>query len=56
MLGSLAPTNLSFNTITVNAGEGDDTVDISEQTSDHHVVLNTGGGNDTFSVSATRMN
>ena len=41
-------TNLSFNTITVNAGDGDDTVDISQLLSDHHVVLNTGGGTDTL--------
>ena len=40
------PTSLAYNTITVNGGTGNDTVDISGLTSDHRVVLNTGGGTD----------
>ncbi len=39
-------TSLAFSTITVNGGEGDDTVDITGLTSEHRIVLNTGGGTD----------
>ncbi len=45
-LGDFDPTNLDYNTIRVNGGVGDDTVDISGLTSDHRVVLTTNGGND----------
>ena len=45
-IGNFNPTNLAFNTITVNAGEGNDIVDITGLASAHHVVLNTGGGTD----------
>jgi Ca2+-binding RTX toxin-like protein len=47
-VGNFTPTNLAFNTITINAGSGDDTVDVSGLGSEHHVVLNTGGGADTL--------
>jgi Ca2+-binding RTX toxin-like protein len=39
-------TSLNFNTITVNGGEGDDTVDISALESEHRIVFNTGAGDD----------
>ncbi|RHW18361.1 hypothetical protein D1610_07835 [Sphingomonas gilva] len=39
-------TSLSFSTITVNGGRGNDTVNISGLTSDHRIVFNAGGGND----------
>jgi Ca2+-binding RTX toxin-like protein len=47
-VGNFTPTNLAFNTITINAGSGDDIVDVSGLGSEHHVVLNTGGGADTL--------
>jgi Ca2+-binding RTX toxin-like protein len=47
-VGNFTPTNLAFNTITINSGAGDDTVDVSGLGSEHHVVLNTGGGADTL--------
>ncbi len=52
-IGNFNPTSLAFNTITINGGEGNDTVDISGLTSDHRVVLNTGGGTDAI-VGGTR--
>ena len=45
-IGNYNPTSLAFNTITVNGGLGSDTVDVSQLTSDHRVVLNSGGGTD----------
>jgi Ca2+-binding RTX toxin-like protein len=47
-IGDFTPTNLAFNTITINAGSGDDTVDVTGLNSDHHVVLNSDGGDDSF--------
>jgi Ca2+-binding RTX toxin-like protein len=47
-IGSFAGTSLHTNTIHVNTGEGDDTTDISGLTSNHHVVVTTGGGSDQF--------
>jgi Ca2+-binding RTX toxin-like protein/chemotaxis receptor (MCP) glutamine deamidase CheD len=44
----LGTTALNVNTITVNGGTGDDTVDASGITSGHRVVFNGGDGNDTF--------
>lgn len=41
-------TSLNYNTITVNGGVGNDTVDITGLTSDHRVVFNTAGGQDSF--------
>ncbi|MGO4815854.1 hypothetical protein AB4156_40830, partial [Cupriavidus sp. 2MCAB6] len=46
VVGNLTPSDLRFNTITVNSGTGDDTVDVTALESAHHVVLNTGGGSD----------
>ncbi len=46
MIGNFNPTNLNFNTVTVNGGDGNDTVDISGLGSDHRVVFNTGAGTD----------
>ncbi|RYY22577.1 MAG: heme peroxidase [Sphingomonadales bacterium] len=48
VFGDFTQTSLSFNTITVNGGRGNDTVDISGLTSDHRLVFNTGGGADQF--------
>ena len=42
-IGSFAPTNLNFNTITINDSSSNDTVDLSQLTSAHHVVLHTTG-------------
>ena len=39
-------TSLSFSTITLNGGPGNDTVNITGLTSDHRIVLNGGGGQD----------
>jgi Ca2+-binding RTX toxin-like protein len=39
-------TSLDFNTITINGGAKNETVDISGLTSAHRLVFNTGGGND----------
>ena len=44
----LGTTALHVNTITVNGGIGNDTVDASGITSGHRVVFNGGNGNDTF--------
>ncbi len=46
-IGNFNPTSLNFNTITINGGAGDNTVDISALTSDHRIVFNSGAGNDT---------
>ena len=46
--GNFAPTSLSFNTITINGGAGDDTVDISGLQSAHRIVFRSNGGNDTI--------
>ena len=46
VIGNFSSTSLNFNTITVNGSGGDDVVDVSGLTSAHHVVLNSGGGND----------
>ena len=48
VFGNFNQTSLSFNTITVNGGVGNDTVDISGLTSDHRLVFNSGGGNDSL--------
>lgn len=47
VIGDFNPTSLNFNTITVNGGSGNDTVDISALASDHRLVFNSGGGADT---------
>ena len=44
--GDFTGTNLRLNTITVNGGAGDDTVDISELASGHRIVFRGAGGND----------
>lgn len=46
IIGDFSPTNLSFNTITINGGEGDDMVDISGLDSAHRILFRTAGGND----------
>ena len=45
-IGNFNPTNLNFNTIHVNGGAGNTTVDISGLTSSHRVVLTGNGGDD----------
>jgi VCBS repeat-containing protein len=46
--GSFTGTSLATSTIHVNGGEGDDTVDVSKLTSNHHVVFDGGAGDDSF--------
>lgn len=48
VVGNLAPTDLSEETITVNGSAGDDTVDITALTSAHRILFRTNGGNDTI--------
>jgi Ca2+-binding RTX toxin-like protein len=50
VIGNFAPpnTSLNFSTITINGSSSDDIVDISGLTSEHRIVFNTGGGNDTL--------
>ncbi|WP_223217093.1 peroxidase family protein, partial [Rhizobium cauense] len=47
-IGDFSPTNLSFNTITIEGSEGNDTVDISSLASAHRIVFKSYGGNDTI--------
>ncbi|MFC5068709.1 peroxidase family protein [Flaviflagellibacter deserti] len=47
-IGDFSPTSLSFNTITIDGSEGNDTVDISSLTSAHRIVFKSNGGNDTI--------
>ncbi|WP_029617725.1 peroxidase family protein [Pseudorhizobium marinum] len=47
-LGNFVGTSLNFNTITINGGTGDDTIDVSGLTSAHRVVFRSNGGNDTI--------
>jgi Ca2+-binding RTX toxin-like protein len=44
VLGNFNGTSLAFNTIHINGGAGDDTVDISGLTSDHRIVFHGGSG------------
>lgn len=46
VIGNFAPTSLDVNTITINGGAGDDTVDISALQSAHRIVFRSNGGND----------
>jgi len=46
-LGTFNGTSLNFNTITINGGSGDDTVDVSGLQSAHRIVFRSNGGNDT---------
>ena len=46
-VGNFGPTSLFFNTITVNGQGGRDTIDASQLTSAHKLVLNRGPGEDT---------
>jgi Ca2+-binding RTX toxin-like protein len=48
IIGSFAQTSLAINTITINGGAGDDTVDITSLTSAHRIVFRSNGGNDTI--------
>ena len=48
VVGNFTLTGLNRNTITVDGGAGNDTVDITRLTSDHRIVFNSGTGNDTF--------
>ena len=48
VFGNFDPTSLAFNTITVNGTDGDDSVDITDLTSAHRVLLRSEGGNDTI--------
>jgi hypothetical protein len=42
-IGDFGPTSLFFNTVTVNGGSGPDTIDASQLTSAHRLVLNQDG-------------
>jgi Ca2+-binding RTX toxin-like protein len=46
VIGNFNLTGLNFNTVTVNGGADNDTVDISGLTSDHRIVFNSGAGTD----------
>ncbi len=46
--GDFTGTSLSYSTITLEGGEGDDTVDISDLQSAHRVLFRSNGGNDTI--------
>ncbi|RYY22640.1 MAG: heme peroxidase [Sphingomonadales bacterium] len=46
VVGNFTGTSLNFNTITVNGGEGGDTIDMSGLESDHRIVFKALGGND----------
>ncbi|MGI9408520.1 MAG: peroxidase family protein, partial [Hyphomicrobiaceae bacterium] len=46
IIGNFDGTSLNQNTITINGSFNDETVDISQLTSDHRIVFNPGGGND----------
>ncbi|QQR39259.1 peroxidase family protein [Devosia rhizoryzae] len=48
VIGNLAPTDLSEETITVNGSTGNDTVDITALASAHRILFRTNGGNDTI--------
>ncbi len=48
VFGDFTTTSLNYSTITINGGDGDDTVNISGLTSDHRVVFNAGAGNDVW--------
>ena len=47
-IGNFDPTNLNFNTITINDGGGRTTVDVTQLTSAHHVAFHTKGKDDTI--------
>jgi Ca2+-binding RTX toxin-like protein len=46
VIGNFAGTSLNFSTITVNGGQGDDFVDISQLESEHRIVFTSNGGDD----------
>lgn len=48
VVGDFTGTSLDFNTITIDGGDGDDMVDISELQSAHRIVFRSNGGNDTI--------
>lgn len=45
-IGDFAPTSLSYSTITLEGGDGDDTIDITALASEHRVVFRSSGGED----------
>lgn len=45
--GDFTGTSLSYSTITLEGGDGDDTVDISDLQSAHRILFRSNGGNDT---------
>lgn len=46
VVGDFTETSLDFNTITIEGGAGDDTVDINSLLSAHRIVFRSNGGND----------
>ena len=48
LIGDFSATSLRPNTITIAGSSADDTIDISALTSNHRVVFNANGGNDTI--------
>lgn len=47
-IGDFSPTNLSFNTITINGEAGDETVNIAGLMSAHRILFRSNGGDDTI--------
>jgi Ca2+-binding RTX toxin-like protein len=47
VIGSFLGTSLNFNTITIDGGAGNDTIDITQLTSAHRIVFTGNGGADT---------
>lgn len=47
-IGDFSPTSLNFNTITINGGADDDTVNISGLMSAHRILFRSNGGEDTI--------
>lgn len=48
VVGDFSGTSLRLNTITIDGGEGNDTIDISTLSSAHRIVFRSNGGNDTI--------
>jgi Ca2+-binding RTX toxin-like protein len=48
VFGNFSQTSLALNTITINGGTGDDTVDFSALSSAHRIVFRSNGGTDTI--------
>ena len=47
-IGNFNPTSLNFNTITIEGGTGNDSIDITSLASAHRILFRSNGGNDTI--------